>query len=255
MDALPDDPAARREAFERWNEEELLRRPPTRLSTRLAHRVVGARRVTHALTYVGRITRFVDRVAGRVLDRGLDTSDEASLPVHETENRNLYVPSAWHVVPRALRYIGVSEHDTFVDIGCGKGRTLHQAARWPFRRVIGVEVSPELAEIARSGLAARSHRHRCRDVEVVVADAKEFAVPDDVTVVYFFRPFGDDTLEAVLRAVVDSIDRNPRPVHLIYVFPVTSTAVILATGRFRHVTNQSSALRRHADLVAIFESV
>ena len=209
----------------------------------------------HGLTYVGRIMRVVDRVVGRVLERGLDTADEARLPVHETDERNLYVPSAWHVVPRALRSVGVSEHDTFVDYGCGKGRTLHQAARWPFKRVIGVEVSSELAEIARAGLAARAHRHRCRNVEVVVSDAREFPVPDDLTIAYFFRPFGDDTLEAVLRAIIQSIDRNPRRFHLIYATPVTSISVILATGRFRLVEKQSSALRRHADLVAIFESL
>lgn len=208
-----------------------------------------------ALTYVGRVTRSVDRVAGRVLDRGLDTTDEVSLPVHETDDRNIYVPSAWHVLPRALRYVGVSERDTFVDFGCGKGRALHQAARWPFKRVIGVEISPELAEIARASLAVRTRRHRARKVEVVVADVRDYPVPDDLTIAYFFRPFGDGPLEAVLRAIVESIDRNPRPVRLIYATPVNSFDAILATGRFRLVKKQSSRLRRHADLVAIFESL
>jgi SAM-dependent methyltransferase len=189
-----------------------------------------------------------------VLDRGLDTSDRVCLPVHKTDGRVLYVPSAWHVVPRALRYVGVSERDTFMDSGCGKGRVLQQAARWPFQRVIGVEGSPELAEIARAGLAARAHRHRCRNVEVVVSDVRDFPVPDDLTIAYFFRPFGDGTLKVVLRSIVESIDRNPRRVHLIYFTPVTSPSAILATGRFRLVKKQSSALRRHADLVAIFET-
>src|SRR6185503_12151373 len=108
----------------------------------------------------------VDWLADRLFGRGLDTSGRAVVVEHARDDRKGYAPSAWHVLPRALRYIGVSDHDTFIDFGCGKGRVVHQAARWPFRRVIGVEVSPELAEIARAGLAARRHRHRSRDVEI-----------------------------------------------------------------------------------------
>ena len=200
------------------------------------------------------MTRLVHRAKNPVLDRGLDTSSRITLPEHAVDDRVPYVPSAWHFLPRALRYIGVSEGDTFVDFGCGKGRVVVQAARWPFRRVIGVEVSPELAEIARTGLATREHRHRCDNVEIVVADVRDFRVPDDFTVGYFFRPFGDETLEAVLGRIVESIDRNPRRVHLIYAWPMTSRPTISATGRFRLVKEQSSALYSHTDRVAIFES-
>ena len=127
-----------------------------------------------------------------------------------------YAPSAWYVLPRALRYLGVSDRDVFVEFGCGKGRVVHQAARRPFRRVVGVEISPVLAEAARSGLAARRHQHRCRDVEIVVADVTAFRVPDDLTVGYFYYPFTGQTFESVLRGIVESIDRNPRRVRLIF---------------------------------------
>ena len=127
-----------------------------------------------------------------------------------------YGPSPRWTLPRALRFLGVSDRDTFVDFGCGKGRVVHQAAKRPFRRVIGVEISPALAEIARANLATRRHQHRCPNVEIVVADAKEFPVPDDLTIAYFWHPFTGETLEAVLRGIVDSIDRHPRRVRLIY---------------------------------------
>ncbi|HET8822302.1 MAG TPA: hypothetical protein VFM57_12195, partial [Thermoleophilaceae bacterium] len=66
--------------------------------------------------------------------------------------------------------------------------------------------------------------------------------------------FGDRTLQAVLQAIVESMDRNPRPVRLIYVWPGPSRSKILATGRFRLVKEQWSPLRGNADRVAIFES-
>ena len=118
--------------------------------------------------------------------------------------------------------------------------------------MIGVEISPALAEIARTNLATRRHQHRCPNVEIVVADAKEFPVPDDLTIAYFWHPFTGETREAVLRGIIDSIDRHPRRVRLIYLGP--HGAEVLATGRFR-------LLKGHQDFagrgwsIAIFESL
>ena len=185
----------------------------------------------------------LQRSATRVLDRELDTSVSARDPEPDHPERNGYAPSPWHVLPRALRYIGVSDRDVFVDFGCGKGRVVHQAARRPFRRVVGVEISPVLAEAARSGLAARRHRHRCRDVEIVAADVTAFRVPDDLTVAYFYSPFRGRTFESLLRRIVESIERNPRRVRLIYVsLPEETRSTILATGRFRLLKEQRSRL-------------
>ncbi len=121
-------------------------------------------------------------------------------------------------------------------------------------RVIGVEISPLLAEIARDGLASRSREHRCGDVEVVVCDASKYRVPDDLTIGYFFNPFYGETLDTVLRNIVGSIDRRPRRVRLIYVDPVFGRQ-ILATGRFRLEKWLRGGLRdRRLSRAAIFES-
>jgi predicted RNA methylase len=198
------------------------------------------------------LERFADRLWGR----GLDTSGAVHLHDYLLDDRVHYVPSAWHVLPRALRHVGVSDRDTFVDFGCGKGRVVHQAARRPFRRVIGVEISPELAESARTALAARAGQHRCRNVEIVVADVAQFRVPDDLTIGYLFRPFGEKTLETVLRGIVESLDRHPRRVRLIYMWPTDDArSMILATDRFRLAKEMSSGLvNRRSARVAIFES-
>ena len=145
------------------------------------------------------------------------------------------------MLPRALRYLGVSDRDVFVEFGCGKGRVVHQAARRPFRRVVGVEISPVLAEAARSGLAARRHQHRCRDVEIVVADVTAFRVPDDLTIGYFYYPFTGQTFESVLRGIVESIDRNPRRVRLIF---VSNRGSAFADSRHREISAPEGAIQQ-----------
>ena len=246
MGDLPDDPQARQEWLERWAAEHRWRdESPRRIPWRSRE---GLARAPAALL------KSSAGLAGRVLDRGLDTAEQSQEPEHLHGERTHYVPSAWHVLPRALHHLGVSDQDTFVDFGCGKGRVLHQAARRPFRRVVGVEISPVLAAAARAGLAARRRQHRCRDVEVVVADAAEFPVPDDMTIAYLFDPFAHGTLDAVLEGIVESIDRRPRRVRLIYVNPRWA-AQVLATGRFRLVTEQRGGLRdARLYRAAIFES-
>ena len=252
----PNDQAARTDELERWANQQLLTDQPTgpvSLRDRINRLVSeGRRRARDRELADGALDWFADRLFGR----GLDTSGRAVFVEHTLGDRKGYAPTAWHVVPRALRYIGVSGRDTFIDFGCGKGRVVHQAARWPFHRVIGVEVSPKLAETARAGLAARRHRYRSQNVEIVVADATQYEVPDDLTIGFFYRPFGPESMQAVLGRIVASIDRHPRRVSLIYVAPQDgSLAAVRATGRFRLVKDQaSSVFNRRTDRVAIFES-
>jgi SAM-dependent methyltransferase len=241
-----DDAKAGNELLERWAAEQrkthAAARPPSRA------RLAGAR-LSH------RVATGYRRLANRILDRGLDTSAGRREPEHDHPDRLVYVPSDWHVLPRALRYTGVSSQDTFIDFGCGNGRVLHQAAKRPFRRVIGVEISPALAEIARRNLAARRRRHRCQSVEIVVSDVADYPVPDDLTIGYVFHSFQDQTFDALLEGIIDSIDRKPRRVRLIYNLPVEKSEV-LATQRFRLLTEQRSwFLGDLASRVAIFESV
>ena len=52
---------------------------------------------------------------------------------------------------------------TFMDLGSGKGRTLLMASEYPFRRIVGVEILPELHRLPRKILpATRARRSNVR---------------------------------------------------------------------------------------------
>jgi hypothetical protein len=82
-------------------------------------------------------------------------------------------------------------------------------------------------------------------------------VPDDLTIVYLFYPFGEKTLDVVLHNLIESIDRRPRRMHLIYLWPKYNQQV-LATGRFQMLREFDSfrmlSTLRWRYRVAIFES-
>ena len=183
-----------------------------------------------------------DRIASRVFDRGIRTGGRTLDEEHLESDRVGYVASAWRTLPRTLRHVGISDDDVFIDFGCGKGRVVHQAAKRRFRKVIGIEVSAPLAEVASELIEAHRHEYRCKDVEILVADARDYAVPDDLTIAYFFHPFFGEVFDTVLGNIIDSIDRNPRRVSIVYAFPRAATQVE-ATGRFRLVKQLRGSLR------------
>jgi predicted RNA methylase len=130
-----------------------------------------------------------------------------------------------------MRHCEVRPTDVFVDFGSGKGRIVWQAAHLPFARVIGVEISDQLNAVARTNIEKHRDRLTCDNVELITADAAEFEVPDDMTFAYFFAPFRGEVFRRVIRHIIESIDRSPRQVTLIYANPELDEAV-RETGRF-----------------------
>ncbi|HWJ42934.1 MAG TPA: methyltransferase domain-containing protein, partial [Solirubrobacterales bacterium] len=107
------------------------------------------------------------RLIERTLERGGETRERvtmAELGIDQEEYHE-YEPSGWKALSSAMRGVEIGPDDGFLDIGCGKGRVLQQASRRPFARVVGVELSPQLAEQARRLIAATEHR-RCGSLEV-----------------------------------------------------------------------------------------
>ncbi|MBW8828574.1 MAG: class I SAM-dependent methyltransferase [Burkholderiales bacterium] len=95
----------------------------------------------------------------------------------------------------ALEFLGEDFRNfTFIDLGCGKGRTLMVAAKKGFRRVIGVEFAEELVEIATRNLA----RHQAPNVIVSHADAADFVFPEGNMVLYLYNPFSEEVLRKVI---------------------------------------------------------
>lgn len=149
--------------------------------------------------------------------------------------RQYYKPTGWFVLRRILPRREVSPEDVFIDYGSGMGRVVFQAAAtYPFKRVIGLELSEDLNAIARDNVERNRDKLRCRDVEIVTADALQYEVPSDVTVAFFANPFTGELFGAVLDRLIEAVDRHPRPLRLIYHNPIEHER-ILATGRFRPV--------------------
>jgi SAM-dependent methyltransferase len=144
------------------------------------------------------------------------------------------VSSGYLLVARGLWGCRIGRRDTFLDYGSGNGRVLLAAARFPFGRIIGVELNEPDNEIARANARIAAPRLRCPQIEVITADATVWPLPDDVTHIYMFNPFWGETFRLMLERVLDSLDRRPRLLTIVYRYPKCAPE-LLATGRFRRV--------------------
>lgn len=175
-------------------------------------------------------------IARAIFDRGqVDTIEPVSSEeLGHNENMVLYRASGRFFLRRAIRPREVGPGDVFIDLGSGKGRVVLLAARYPFDRVIGVEISEELNQIARENLERERPRLRCPEVDIVTADLAAYELPDEVTHVYMYNPVTGPLFETVLGKILASLERRPRPLRVIYACPDEPLRQALEeTGRFR----------------------
>ena len=116
--------------------------------------------------------------------------------------------AAMRTIPHELR------EGTFIDLGCGKGRTLILAAREGFRRVLGVEFSPELAAVARKNICQLAV-----SAEVLELDVVNLSFPDDDLVVYMYNPFDKSVMHTVANNLIEWHRRSGKIAFVVYVNP------------------------------------
>lgn len=170
-------------------------------------------------------------------------ADSAFDPIYGVDTGGRIHPSRMHDVERDNRIYGseyaatrvglfrqmtgaldIEPHCyTFIDYGSGKGRVLLLASQLPFRRVVGVEYSPTMHQIAEQNLHhVRFTKRRSGPVESVCEDAVRFHIPEEPVVLYFFNPFTRPIMESVRDNLVRSYEGNPRSIVVIYHTPAHS---------------------------------
>lgn len=191
---------------------------------------------TAARAIFRRTVKPVQLVARRVLSTAIDralgvvTTDEKvalALGLDIQLFRRTWRSLGWLGTWRLLRRLDARPGEVLLDIGCGAGRVVVGAMGRPFGRVIGIEIDPAFAELATRNVAHR-RRPRTRG-EIVVADATQYEIPTDVTVVYLYNPFQGDVFARTLDRIIDSHAAAPRELRLVYANPVEHD-LVLATG-------------------------
>jgi tRNA1(Val) A37 N6-methylase TrmN6 len=139
--------------------------------------------------------------------------------VHElglsADRSHHYAHSGGINLENVLNRLNITKEDAIVDFGSGKGGVLITFAKYPFSKITGVELLPELVAIAEQNFKIL----KISNVTMVVSDASEFSDLDDYNYFYFYSPFPRNVMAAVLHNIQSSLLKKPRFVHLIYCNP------------------------------------
>ena len=145
----------------------------------------------------------------------------------DTENWP-YLGCQWPALSFVLK--DLPHEGTFVDLGSGKGKALLIAGLLRYKRVVGVEIDDELAMEARRNVERFRHRQCAGMIESVTASVVDWKIPDDASIVFMHNPFFGETFKEAMANVFSSYDRNPREMHIVYMFP-WEHEWLLSTGR------------------------
>jgi SAM-dependent methyltransferase len=200
--------------------------------------VKGSAREATGLVRSMRARRRAQR-ADRAFDEQLGVDTSGIIRLHElgfeSENKELgarYQATAPESFEQIMSQIDVGDRDlTFVDVGAGKGRALLLASRLPFRRLVGVEFSPELTEIGKRNIARwQARTPDCPDIELICQDATTYDFPDEPLLVYMYNPFEEPVLLQVLGNLRTSVQRSPRRVLVVLLTREASLKTLAASG-------------------------
>jgi SAM-dependent methyltransferase len=181
-------------------------------------------------------TRHGTDTAGSVQPAQLGITDDAV-----REQAILYLPSPTRVTRWMLDNVGIDHPEfSFVDLGCGKGRVLLVASDYPFRRIVGVEISPELTAIARRNSERyQPASRRCGDISVENVDATRFEFPDTNLLIHLYHPFEPSITTAVLAHLEASLAARPRRIVIAYLlYTAAVEPVEAAFARFGWLTRR-----------------
>ena len=130
-----------------------------------------------------------------------------------------YLPVRPRILLRALSSLAIDYAKyVFIDVGSGKGRGIFLASRFPFQKLIGVEISKEFHDKARKN-SKIWHADDPRRIDFVRSDIGDFEFPDQPLVLFLFHPFGPDMMHVMLNRIRSSTEVYPREVIMIYVNP------------------------------------
>ncbi|MBD0278534.1 MAG: class I SAM-dependent methyltransferase [Flavisolibacter sp.] len=139
----------------------------------------------------------------------------------DTSSANEYMPSDYVLLEKVLRELNRYTHNkTFLDIGCGRGRTLIVAAHYGFKDITGVEFIAAHCRHAQQQIKRKEHQFEAVTFHIECMDAVHYTIPGDVQTIFLYNPFNETVIDIVIKNILKSLSKNRRPLFVVYLSPV-----------------------------------
>jgi SAM-dependent methyltransferase len=193
--------------------------------------------------------QFAVRTSGLIAGRHLGTG----------QHNDRYNTAYYGVPPSVMRtllgrwrrspQVAPLDQYTFIDLGAGMGRAVMVASEYRFRRVIGVELNPTLASMARRNLAVWKKAGRSKaPMSIRCVDAADFVFPQGPCLAFLFNPFAAPVLRKVLVSAAKAFASRAGQFDLLYINHEHEDVLKRQGGFSRLFSGQ--VMRSRADAIA-----
>ena len=131
------------------------------------------------------------------------------------EYHHPYEPTPYTVLERLVTSGLITQEDTVLDYGCGKGRVGFFLSYRTKAKTIGIEYDDRILDIALENQKSTISRVK---PDFVLTRAEEYEVPPDVNRCYFFNPFSVEILRKVMARIIESHYEHPRELFLFFYY-------------------------------------
>jgi SAM-dependent methyltransferase len=145
---------------------------------------------------------------------------DPKLVVHSSPSGNKYLV-------RLLNDLHITNQDSILDIGCGKGSAMLAMLRFPFARVDGIELSREIADTAIKNLTKLKKQRW----HIFNGDAVTYKDYNTYSMLYLYHPFPEEIMCKVFANICSSITSRDQELLIIYNNPVCH-GLIVSEGVF-----------------------
>jgi SAM-dependent methyltransferase len=134
---------------------------------------------------------------------------------------------------KLLKTLNLPKSYAFVDLGCGLGRACILGAEYGFAKVTGVELAPELCEVARENIRnCKVSEARKLPIQIIEGDALDYCERSEDDVYFMYRAFSLEFFQQVLEKLVRRAPLHQRLFTVIYTerlgWPQSECTTVLA---------------------------
>jgi SAM-dependent methyltransferase len=165
-------------------------------------------------------TEIIGEAKYTITTTGIDDLKKLAKKGVDISHATLYMPAPYAMLDHFFNTINLKNFNHFVDIGCGKGRSLCMAAHYGVKKITGVEFSETLYQDAQANVAITKNLFPKAKFKLYHNDAFYFKIKKDMDCIFMFHPFDELIMSGVLENIEMSLEKNPRTMTIIYFNPV-----------------------------------
>lgn len=129
-------------------------------------------------------------------------------------------PSGNKYLKKLLKSLHIKYNDKILDIGCAKGSALKVMLSYPFKKIDGLKLSPELVKIAKRNF----QKLKTNKVEIFNENATCFMGYNNYNYFYLYNPFPKKIFEKFINRINEQIKN--KEIFIIYNNPVCHDLLI-----------------------------